>query len=91
MMEMGTYERGFRLTFALTAFTVFIGSWIYCILTYDYLLGVGFGWVPSIIVGALAGFIAGLLWPLLAAGVCILLFLWAEGSININEFLNTLP
>jgi hypothetical protein len=28
----------------------FLGCWIYCIATYGFLLGVGFGWVPSLIV-----------------------------------------
>ncbi len=45
----------------LVGFVVFISSWIYCIATYGYLLGVGLGWLPSIIVA----FIAGLLWPLI--------------------------
>ncbi|MEO3474848.1 hypothetical protein AAFN86_23505 [Roseomonas sp. CAU 1739] len=46
----------------LTALAVFAGSWIYCIATYGYLLGVGLGWLPSIFVAGIAAF----LWPLIA-------------------------
>lgn len=47
---------------------VFLGSWIYCIAEYGYLLGVGLGWLPSVIVASLAA----LLWPLAAIGAVIL-------------------
>lgn len=50
---------------------VFVGSWIYCIVTYGYLLGFGLGWLPSLIVA----FIAGITWPiiLIAIGVIVAL------------------
>lgn len=49
---------------------VFVGCWIYCIATYGFLLGVGLGWLPSIIVAYIIGF----LWPLfLALGVIVYL------------------
>lgn len=51
----------------ITAFIVFIGSWIYCIAEYGYLLGVGLGWLPSIIVAV----IAGALWPLIAIAIVV--------------------
>ena len=54
----------------ITGFAVFIGSWIYCIYEYGYLWGVGLGWLPSIIVGTIAGY----LWPFLA--LAILWFVW---------------
>lgn len=57
----------------LTALAIFAGSWIYCIATYGYLLGVGLGWLPSIIVAGIAAF----LWPLialLALGIFALVF-----------------
>ena len=57
----------------LTGFLVFVGSWIYCIAHYGYLWGVGLGWLPSLIVGAIAGF----LWPVL---VVALLALWFATS-----------
>ena len=56
--------------FLITTFVAFIGFWIYCIATYGFLLGVGFGWFPSLI----AGIIIGAVWPLLLLGVII--FIW---------------
>lgn len=63
----------YRLGFGITAFITFVGSWIYCIAEYGFLLGVGLGWLPSIIVAA----IAGALWPLIALiaiGIAIIVF-----------------
>lgn len=56
-----TLDEGYGLGFYITAFITFIGSWIYCIAHYGFLLGVGLGWLPSIIVAV----VAGLLWPLI--------------------------
>lgn len=68
-MEEGVYKIGALIT----GFITFIGSWIYCIAEYGYLLGVGLGWLPSIIVAV----IVGTLWPLIfLAGLG--LFLWAR-------------
>ena len=46
----------------VTGVIVFIGCWLYCIATYGFLLGVGLGWLPSLICAG----IAGSLWPLIA-------------------------
>lgn len=40
----------------------FLGTWGFCIVNYGFLLGVGLGWHPAMIVAYVAGF----LWPLLA-------------------------
>jgi len=66
-MVSGTY----RIGFIITAIIVFIGSWIYCIAAYGFLLGVGLGWLPSAIVAA----IAGALWPLIVAAIGALILL----------------
>ena len=47
---------------ALVGFAIFLVCWIYCIATFGFLIGVGFGWFPS----AIVGLIAYKLWPLLA-------------------------
>ena len=60
----------YQLGFTITAFIVFVGSWIYCISEYGFLLGVGLGWLPSIIVAYIAGF----LWPLIVIGIAVLIF-----------------
>jgi hypothetical protein len=43
----------------LVGLLVFIGSWVYCIYTYGFLLGGGLGLIPSII----AAIIATVFWP----------------------------
>ena len=59
---------------AIIAVIVFIVSWIYCIVQYGYLLGVGLGWLSSIIVA----FISFYVWPLIVSGIIIcLLFILA--------------
>jgi hypothetical protein len=60
----------YNIGFGITAFITFIGSWIYCIATYGFLLGVGLGWLPSIIVAV----IAGALWPLIALAIAVIAF-----------------
>lgn len=67
-MDNDWYGVGVKITFWL----VFIGAWIYCIAAYGFLLGVGLGWLPAAIVGA----IAGILWPLIAlafSGILLLI------------------
>jgi hypothetical protein len=61
----------------ITGGITFIASWIYCIVKYGYLLGVGLGWLPSIIVA----FIAGFAWPLIAA-VLVVGVLWFFGRVG---------
>lgn len=58
---MGVYKVGYAISFVI----VFIGCWIYCVATYGFLLGVGLGWLPSIIAAA----IVSIFWPLLLIGV----------------------
>jgi hypothetical protein len=61
---MSAYETGASIVGVVT----FFGSWVYCIAHYGYLLGVGLGWLPSLIVAALAAAV----WPLLAAVLMLL-------------------
>ncbi|MBK7207660.1 MAG: hypothetical protein IPH91_05190 [Elusimicrobia bacterium] len=65
----------YEIGFGITAFIIFVGSWIYCIANYGFLLGVGLGWLPSLIVA----FIGGALWPLI-----LLVFLAIAGLILFN-------
>jgi hypothetical protein len=55
------YWLGYFITWAVT----FIGCWIYAIVAYGFLLGVGLGWLPSAIVATIISF----LWPLLVIAV----------------------
>lgn len=49
----------------ITGLITFVVTWIYCIATYGFLLGVGLGWLPAIIVA----YIVGYLWPLILIGI----------------------
>ena len=48
-------------------FFTFAISYIYCIATYGFLFGLGLGWLPSLILATIVGFV----WPLLAALVLV--------------------
>lgn len=67
MEEYEWYWVGYRISWVI----IFIGSWIYCIATYGYLLGLGLGWLPSLIVASLASF----LWPIAIIGITAFVYL----------------
>lgn len=46
----------------IVALLTFLGSWIYCVANYGFLLGLGLGWLPSFFVAILAFGIWFLLW-----------------------------
>ncbi len=62
--ESNGYWIGYKVCFVL----VFLGSWIYCIASYGFLLGLGLGWLPSGILAAVVSF----LWPLFLLGIVLL-------------------
>ncbi len=67
-IDWGTvYEVGCYVTGVL----VFVCSWIYCVVAYGFLLGVGLGWLPSLIVAVIAAY----LWPLVAVVLVVLIIL----------------
>lgn len=60
----------------------FIGTWIWCIAEYGFLLGVGLGWLPSLITAV----VVGACWPVVAVllvGLSWELFeLWKAGQLT---------
>lgn len=57
----------------LAALLVFAGSWIYCVVTYGFLIGVSLGWIPSTILATITLLIVMYLWaPMILLGG----FLW---------------
>lgn len=66
-MNQGSYE----IIAKIVAVPVFIGVWIYCIFAYGFLLGVGLGWLPAMIVAVIAGF----LWPIILLAIGGIIFL----------------
>lgn len=53
----------------ITGAIAFIACWIYAIVSWGFLLGVGLGWIPSLFIAVIAGFI----WPLLALALVVIL------------------
>lgn len=72
VMEKSYFERGagYGLWAALITFAI---SWIYCIAAYGFLFGVGLGWLPSLIVAAVAYLLTMLLWGPVALVLGLLL------------------
>ena len=62
-----TYGKGFWITFVIS----FAVSWLYAITTYGFFLGVGLGWIPSLVIAS----VTGLLWPLIAIAIVLLILL----------------
>lgn len=59
----------YAIVSGLVGVVTFVGTWIYCVAEYGFLLGVGLGWLPAMITAVFAA----LLWPLLA--IALLFFL----------------
>lgn len=59
----------------ITGIVVFTGVWLYALDDWGLLFGLLFGWLPALI----GGFVAGLLWPLIAV-VIVLFFLFFLNS-----------
>ena len=51
---------------ALTGPATFLAVWIYCAITYGFLLGFGLGWIPALILALLVAMATIFLWPLAA-------------------------
>lgn len=67
--DWGWYQWGY----AISAFLMFWGCWIYCIVNYGFLLGVGLGWLPSIIAAA----VVSIFWPAIVVGVAAIFLTWS--------------
>ena len=61
----GIYAIGYFITWVI----VFIGTWIYAIAAYGFLLGVGLGWLPAAITATIAAFV----WPLIALAIVVII------------------
>lgn len=71
MGDSGLYGLGFLITWAIT----FVGCWIYAIVSYGFLLGVGLGWLPS----AIAATVVAFLWPIVALAIAVLAYFIYKG------------
>jgi hypothetical protein len=67
---------------ALIGPATFLAVWIYCAVTYGFLLGFLLGWIPALILALLVAVVTIFLWPLLAvASICDLQRLWDSSEI----------
>jgi hypothetical protein len=59
---------------ALTGPATFLAVWIYCAITYGFLLGFGLGWIPALILALLVAVATIFLWPLVALALLYLIY-----------------
>jgi len=55
----------------ITGVIAFFAIWIYAFISWGFLVGLAIGWLPAII----GAFILGILWPLVAFAVAIIVLL----------------
>jgi hypothetical protein len=68
------WQEGYISGALIVGIIAFLVTWVYAISTYGFFLGVGLGWIPAAVIGALVG----ALWPLVllaAIGLGASLFL----------------
>src|SRR3974390_180539 len=82
---VGLSYAGLGAVFGFAASVItFIACWIYCITAYDFVLGVGFGWIPAAFCAGIIGWSVFFLWAgavlfLVIAGVFVVA---AAGNLN---------
>jgi hypothetical protein len=59
---------------ALSGPATFLAVWIYCAVTYGFLLGFLLGWIPALILALLVAVLTIFLWPLLAVPVLYVIY-----------------
>ena len=59
---------------AVTGPATLLAVWIYCTVTYGFLLGFGLGWIPAIILALLVAVATIYLWPLAAVGLLYVVY-----------------
>jgi hypothetical protein len=74
---VGIAYAGLGAVFGVTAGVItFIATWIYCAMTYGFVLGLGLGWFPAAICAGVIGWLVALFW-----GAALLLLVLAVGIV----------
>jgi hypothetical protein len=73
-VEEGWYLRVGAVLGWIVAVPTFIGAYIYCIVHYGFLLGLGLGWLPSAILAFFVWIAVMLLWGVVAVGLVLLIY-----------------
>lgn len=63
------YSTGMTITAWSMTFAAFFGCWGYAIWKFGWLLGLPLGWMPALVVAGIAGYMAGLIWPVVVVAV----------------------
>jgi hypothetical protein len=63
---------------ALTGPATFLAIWIYCAVTYGFLLGFFLGWIPALILALFVAVATIFLWPLAAVALLYVIY-WFFG------------
>ena len=80
---VGIAYAGFGAAFGVAAGVItFVATWIYCAMTYGFVLGLGLGWFPAAICAGVIGWLVAIFW-----GPALLLF--ALGGISLAIVLST--
>lgn len=64
---MKAYENIYWTGTSISWVLFFLSAWLYCIVHYGFLFGLGLGWLPSIILALFLAFI----WPVVAGLVVL--------------------
>jgi hypothetical protein len=75
MADEVLYHRIGTAVAVLGGLAALAGVWVYCATSYGLLLGLGLGWVPGTIVGAVAALVLRFAWPLGAVALSLGLLL----------------
>jgi hypothetical protein len=71
----GIAYAGLGAVFGITAAAItFFATWIYCALTYGFVLGLGLGWFPAAVCAGVIGWLVAIFW-----GVALLLLVLVVG------------
>ena len=77
-------ELGIIFQFFAALITLVV-AYIYCIFSYGFLFGLGFGWLPSLILAAMVGWFVRFFWlPVLLLLVCLIALaaLWIANNLK---------
>jgi len=82
----GIAYAGIGFVFGVGAGVVtFVGAWVYCVMTYGFVLGLGLGWFPAAICAGIVGWATTFLW-----GATLLIIL-VIGSVVLISVATSLP
>ena len=71
MADEALYQRIGTALAVLGGVAAFVGVWVYCVTSYGLLLGLGLGWLPGSIGGAVTALILRFAWPIALIAIVI--------------------